>query len=158
MVLNHVANRARLIVEGASALDPEVLRHGDLDALDLVAIPERLQQGIDETKEYHVMHWPLPKVMVDAENGRLVESGQQDPIELPRRRQVMSEGFFDDYACVLGRARFGELLHNQLEQHGRNGEVVGRPLSRSKFFPDGLKSGGVFVVAVNIAQQAAQLV
>ena len=34
MVLDDVADGARLIVESASALDPEVFRHGDLHALD----------------------------------------------------------------------------------------------------------------------------
>ena len=35
MVLDDVADRAGLIVKGASALHAEILRHGDLHALDV---------------------------------------------------------------------------------------------------------------------------
>ncbi len=66
--------------------------------------------------------------MVDAENRRLVKGGKQDPVEFPCRREVMTEGFFDDDARVLGAARFGELFHDHPEQHGWDGEVVSRPL------------------------------
>ena len=82
-----VADRARLIVEGASALHPEVFRHRDLDALDMVAVPERLQQRVRKTKEDHVMHRPLAQVMVDAEDRLLVKGCQQDPVELLRGEQ-----------------------------------------------------------------------
>ena len=40
MVLNDVTDRAGLIVEKSATLYPEVLRHGDLNALDIVAVPE----------------------------------------------------------------------------------------------------------------------
>src|SRR6202030_3260426 len=101
MVLDDVADRAGFIIEGAPALDPEVFSHGDLNALDVVAIPERLQQRVRKAKEDHVMHRPLSKIMVDAEDGFLLKACEQDPIEFLRRRQVMSEGLFDDDASVL---------------------------------------------------------
>src|SRR5690349_6534607 len=106
MVLNHVADRARLIVKGPSTLDPEVFRHGDLDALDMVAVPERLQERVRKAKEDHVVHRPLPKVMVDAEDRLLVKGCEQDAVEFLRRGQVMSEGLFDDNAYALRTARF----------------------------------------------------
>src|SRR6202007_2279232 len=43
MVLDHIAERTGLIVKGASALDSEVLRHGDLYAFDMIAIAKMLQ-------------------------------------------------------------------------------------------------------------------
>src|SRR6266852_4204727 len=51
MVLNDVANGASLIVESSSSLDAEILGHRDLHARDIVAVPERLDEGICETKD-----------------------------------------------------------------------------------------------------------
>ena len=68
MVLDHVADRAGLIVESAAALDAEVLSHRDLDALDVVPVPERLHEGVGETEDEHVVYRPLSEVVVDAEN------------------------------------------------------------------------------------------
>src|SRR6185436_7959185 len=89
MILNHVANRAGLIVECASALNSEVFRHRDLDALDLIAVPERLKERILEAEKDHVMNRPLAEVMVDAEDVLLVESPEQNPIERLRRDKVV---------------------------------------------------------------------
>ena len=58
------------VVEGAAALDAEVFRHGDLHALDMVAVPERLQERVGEAEEEHVVHRPLAQVVVDAEDRR----------------------------------------------------------------------------------------
>src|SRR4029077_16158505 len=48
VILNHVANRAGLVVECPAGLNSEVFGHGYLHALDLIAVPERLQNCILE--------------------------------------------------------------------------------------------------------------
>jgi hypothetical protein len=48
MILNHIADRAGLIVECSAALNSEIFRHGYLYALHLIAVPERLQNRILE--------------------------------------------------------------------------------------------------------------
>ena len=78
MILDDVADRARLVVEGASALDAEIFRHGDLHALHLVAVPERLQKRVGEAEEEHVVHRPLAQVMIDAEDAGFIESLQAE--------------------------------------------------------------------------------
>ena len=83
---------------------------------------------------------------------------EQDPVELLRRGQVSAERLFDDDAGALGAARLGELFHDQPEQRGWDGEVVRRPLGGAEFLADGLKGCRVVVVAVDVAQQAAELV
>src|SRR5271157_562433 len=157
MILDHVADGAGLVIEGAPALDSEILCHRDLHALDMLAIPERIQERIREAKEHYIVDRPLPEIVVDAEDRRLVEGSQKDSIEPPRRGQVRSEGLFDDNARILGTARFAELFHHQSEENGWNGEVVRRALRRGELFAKRLIGGGVLVVAVHIAQQTAQL-
>ena len=73
MVLNHVADGAGLVVERAAALHAEILRHGDLNALDVLAVPERFQERVGEAEEDHVVHRPLAEVVVDAEDVIFVE-------------------------------------------------------------------------------------
>ena len=128
MILNHVADCAGLIIERASALNSKVFRHSDLYALDLIAVPERFQNRILEAEEDHVVHRPLAEVMVDAEDVLLVESAEQNLIELLRRGEVVTEGFFNDNASAVGTVCLGQLFHNEPEQRGRDGEVVRRPL------------------------------
>src|SRR5215470_11845157 len=98
MVLDDVADRTRRIVESPATLDPEVFRHRNLDALDLVAIPERLQERVRKAKEDHVVHGLFAQIMVDAEDGILIKGREQYPIEFLRRGPVMSERLFDDDA------------------------------------------------------------
>src|SRR4029453_18445278 len=63
MILDDVAHGAGSVVEGASALNTEIFRHGDLHALDMIPVPEGLQEGIGKTEEEHVVHRPLPEVV-----------------------------------------------------------------------------------------------
>ena len=128
MILNHIADCAGLIIERASALNSKVLRHSNLYALDLIAVPERLQERVLEAEEDHVMHRPLAEVMVDAEDVLLVESPEQNPIERLRRGEVVTEGFFNDNASAVGTVCLGQLFHDDPEQCRRDGEVVRWPL------------------------------
>jgi hypothetical protein len=93
--------------------------------------------------------------VIDPEDRCLVEGSEQDAVERPRGDDVVAERLLDDDARVR-RAPLGELLHDQLEQHGRDGEVVQRPPGGTQLSADGLKRRGVPVVAVDVAQQAAQ--
>ena len=157
MILDHVADGAGPVVKGAPALDAEALRHGDLHALDMVAVPDGLQESVREAEEEHVVHRPLAEVVVDAEDRRLVEAAEQRPVQLPRRGEVRPKGFFDDHAGALGTARLGQLIHDQPEQRGRDGEIMRGPLRGAELCANGLERRRVRVVAIDIAQQAAQL-
>ncbi len=156
MILDDVADGAGLVVERPPALNPEIFGHGDLHALDVVAVPERLEERVGEAEEEHVVHRPLPEVVIDAEDRAFVEGAEQDPVELLRRCEVVAEGFLDDDAGVPDEVGLGQLLDDQLEQHGRDGEIVRGPPGGAKLLADGLERRRVLVVAVHIPQQAAQ--
>src|SRR6266478_8798618 len=95
--------------------------------------------------------------MVDAKDRLLVERAEQNPIEFLSRGEVVTEGFFNDDASAPGAVRLRQLFHDQLEQRGRDGQVVRRPLCGAQLFTDRLKSRRVLIVTINIAQQAAEL-
>src|SRR5271155_1297978 len=133
MVLDDVADRSGLIVEAAAALDAEIFRHGDLHALDVVAVPERLHEGVGETEDDHIVYWPLPQVMVDSENRGFVEFSKKDLIQMSRGLQIVTERLFNDDAGVGGAAAMRQLFEHRFEHSGWDGKVVRRPLRRLQF-------------------------
>ena len=70
MVLNDIPDCAGFVVEFAAVLDAEVLRHGDLDGAHVVAIPDRLKNGVGKAGVENVLDRLLPQKMVDAEDPR----------------------------------------------------------------------------------------
>ena len=55
------------------------------------------------------------------------------------------------------QSAFVKLFHDGPEHDGRNGQVVRRPLGVAELFAERLKRRQIVVVAVDVAQQAAQL-
>jgi hypothetical protein len=53
--------------------------------------------------------------MIDAEDVRLVETAQQDGVELARGSEVPAEGLLDDHPSALGAVRSRELLDDRFE-------------------------------------------
>src|ERR1700690_4075575 len=111
MILDHVTDGANLLVKRAPPLDSEILRHCDLDALDVGAVPKRLKHGIGKAEEKQAMDWLFSKVVVYPKDPLLVEGLEQDLIERTRRRQVASEGLFNNDPGVAGTIRLGRLFH-----------------------------------------------
>ncbi len=82
VVLDDVADGSGLVVEGTAALDAEVFGHGDLDALDEVAVPEGFEEGVGEAEGDDVVDGAFGEVVVDAEDGGFGEGGKEDTVEL----------------------------------------------------------------------------
>jgi hypothetical protein len=75
-------------------LHPETLRHGDLHMVDVLAIPDRLEDPVGKPEDQNILHRLFPEIVIDPVDLPFL----QDPLELvvqrPRRFQVMSERFF----------------------------------------------------------------
>ena len=63
---------ALVVVAGARA-DADVLGRGDLDVVDVVAVPDRLEHVVREPERHHVLDGLLAQVVVDAEDLALAE-------------------------------------------------------------------------------------
>ena len=68
VVLQHVPVGAGFVVEAPAILHAEILGHGDLDAADVVAVPQRLEHRIGEARVEQVLHRLLAQEVVDAED------------------------------------------------------------------------------------------
>src|SRR5215469_6927815 len=96
MILNDVTNRAGFIIKNTPALDSEVFCHRDLHAFDMITVPKRLQERVSKAEKKHIMHRPLPQVMVNAKDGLLVKRAQQGPVENLCGDEIAAKGLFDD--------------------------------------------------------------
>ena len=81
VVLDDVAQRARLLVVAASSLDADRFGDGDLDVVDVLPAPHRLEDPVGEPEDVQVLHRLLPEVVVDAVDLRLVEVAVQVLVE-----------------------------------------------------------------------------
>ena len=57
--------------------DAEALGHRDLHVLDVVAVPDRLEERVGEAEVEDVLHRLLAEVVVDAEDALLGEDAVQ---------------------------------------------------------------------------------
>ena len=82
---DHVAVGAGLLVEGAARADPERLRHVDLDVVDVVAVPDRLEEAVGEAQGEDVVRRLLAEEVVDAEDLLLAEDFVDHLVQALRR-------------------------------------------------------------------------
>jgi hypothetical protein len=77
VVLDDVADRAFVVVEGAPIRHIERLRHCQLHRRDVLAVPDGLEEAVCESKILQVLDRLLAQVVVDAEDRILPE----DPVK-----------------------------------------------------------------------------
>ncbi len=109
-------------------LDTEVLGHRDLDRLDVVPVPDRLEHRVGEPEVEDLLDPHLPEVVVDPEELRLVDVLMQLLGERASRRQIMAERLLDDDPRVCRHARFRQAADHRSEERRRNLEVEDRGL------------------------------
>ena len=95
VVLDDVAQGAGRLVEAAAVLDPELLGHGDLDLVDVPAVPDGLEDGVGEAQGEDVLDRLLPQVVVDPVDLVLVEGLVALVVEGLGALQVPAEGLLD---------------------------------------------------------------
>ena len=96
MALEHVAEDAGVFVVAAAVAYVEVFENGDLDVIDVVAVPERLEDGVAKAKYDEVLDGVFAEVVIDAEELVLVGAGVDGVVEITSGVEVCTEGFFDD--------------------------------------------------------------
>ena len=126
MVLHHVAQHARAVVVAAAALDVHRLGDVELDVVDEVLVPERLEHAVAEAERYEILDRLLAQVVIDPVDLVLVPVGEDVRVELQRRGQVGPEGLLHDDPLPAGavlESGLVQLLAQQAEEAGRGGEV-----------------------------------
>ncbi len=102
MVLEDVADRTGTLVVARTSFDADRLGDGDLDVIDELPVPDRLEDAVGEAEGQHVLDRLLAQVMVDPEDLLLVEVLPEHRVELTRRCEVVAERLLDDEARPPG--------------------------------------------------------
>jgi len=61
-----------------------LFRHGDLDTLNVIPVPDRLQEAVGEAKEKKIEDGFFAKVMVNTKDARFREHSMKSSIQLLR--------------------------------------------------------------------------
>ena len=127
-----VAQRAGAVVELAAAVDAAVLGDRDLDRLDRAAVPQRLEDAVDEAQHEQVLRRLLAEVVVDPQQLLLVEVLVQRGAQLVGAREVLPERLLDHQARggagLAPEPDPGEPAGDLREQRRGDGEV-GEPVA-----------------------------
>ena len=121
---DHVAVGAGRLVEVGAGLEPEGLRDVDLDVVDVVAVPDRLEQPVGEAEREDVLRRLLAEEVVDPEDLVLVEHLVQAGVQAAGASEVGAERLLHDDPAALDQPRLGELGHDGERRLGRDAQVV----------------------------------
>ena len=124
MILNDVANGASLFIKAAATIDAEFLGHRDLHALDVVVVPDGLEQRIGKAHDEQVLYRLFAEKMVDAKNAGFVEDIVQRRVECLSGCEIAAKRFLNDDSCALRASRRAEPGGYGLEHVWRNGEII----------------------------------
>ena len=108
MILNHIARCAYPVVIPGAPSQSDVLGHGDLDMVDIVRIPDGIEELIGEAQRKNVLDRLLAQVVIDAEDGVLREDPVHHRVEFLGALQIMTEGLLDDHAPPLLGVALGQ--------------------------------------------------
>jgi hypothetical protein len=121
---DHVLVCAGRLVEVGPAVEPEGLGDVDLDVVDEVPVPDRLEEPVREAQGEDVLRRLLAEEMVNSEDLRLVERLVHPLVERDRAFQVGAERFLHDHTGVLDELRFLQHFDHRDRSGGRHAEVV----------------------------------
>ena len=143
MVRHHVAQRAGGVVKTAAMADAELFVDGDLDVIDMVAVPDRLEHAVGKTQHQDVLDGFLAEIMIDAIDLVLVDDLQQFAVQRFGRFKIGAERLFDHQpapcaAVLLKHSGAPEFAGNRRKRIGRGRQIeqaiaAGRPVC-FKFF------------------------
>ncbi len=81
MVLEHVPEHSGLVVVRAAGAHQVLLGDGDLHVIDVVAVPDGLEDAVGESQDQDVLHRLLPEVVVDSVDLVLLEGSVDDLVQ-----------------------------------------------------------------------------
>ena len=132
MVRHHVAQRAGLVVKIAAMADAEFLVDRDLDVVDVIAVPDRLEHAVGEAQHQDVLDGLLAEVMIDPVDLVLVHQLQQFAVQRFRRGQIGAERLFNHQpppCAVFGQHAGAAELPADRQEAGRRRRQIEQPIA-----------------------------
>ena len=121
---DHVAVGAGVLVEPGAVVDGERLRHVDLDVVDVVAVPDRLEHAVGEPQRDQVLDRLAAEEVVDPEHALLGEHAVDQRVQLARAVEVVAERLLEHHPRALVQAGAAERVDGRAERARRDRQVV----------------------------------
>ena len=108
--------------------NPYGLGHGDLNVVDMVAVPQRLEDAVGKAQHQDVLNCLFSEEVIDPINLILGKYLEDLPVEGLGRCQVVPEGFLDDHppprmVRLPGEPCTAKLLDHRAKESVGNGQV-----------------------------------
>ena len=124
MVLHHVLQRADAVIIGNTAFEAHRLGDGDLDMVDRLRVPQRLEEHVGKAQRQQVLHRFLAEIVVDAEDAVFGKGIADLRIHVARRSEVVADRLFHrDAAFGAGDAGGLEPFRDRTEHRRRGREI-----------------------------------
>ena len=129
VIRDHVPQRSSALVVVAPSLHADRLGDRNLHVVDVVAVPDRLEDAVGKAKGQDVLNGLLPEVVIDAIDLPLLQNLPDVGVQRSRRLEIASKGLLDDdappSAVVLGRqSDVAHTMDTRCEELRRGGQVV----------------------------------
>src|SRR5262245_14072276 len=98
MVLEHVTQATCFFVVADAVLDAQRFGCGDLHVIDVLTVPDRLDDRIGKPEREDVLDGVLPEIVIDPKDLLLVQGALDGVAETPGAAEVAPEWLFDDDA------------------------------------------------------------
>ncbi len=128
MVRHHVPQRPGSFVEPAATLDTHSFGRRDLHVVDMVAVPERLEDAVRKSQHQNVLDRFLAEEMIDPIDLVFGQHLEDLRVECLRRCEVVPERFFDDhppprFLRLLGQPGVAELGDHRTKEPVGDGQI-----------------------------------
>ena len=154
VVLEHVAYRAGTVVVAAAVFHADGFGGGDFNVVDVVAVPERLEEAVGEAQHEEVLYGFFAEVVVDAVYLVFVEVVVDGAVEVFRGLAVVAKGFFYNQplpaAFFVVQAMRSEAFGDDAVEARRGREVVDGVAARFVFMVQRVQSRQQFGVVVAV--------
>jgi hypothetical protein len=124
MVLDHVAQRAGVVVVAGAALQRDGLVPDDLDPLDVLGVSKRLKDAVGEPQPEDVSDGLQAEEVVSPQDHVLPEAPVQQPDEGPRLSKAAPEQLLDHHPAAGRESHRSECL-DRWRERGRGEREVG---------------------------------
>src|SRR5581483_10434213 len=123
----HVAQCSGFSVKRAAPFDTDILCCRDLNVINVVAVPDRLENSIGKAKNQDVLYRFFAEIVIDTKDLLFVENLVYLVIQLSRRLQIMTERLLDNHPrMALFRMRhtvLTEAMNNVRKIFGSDSEI-----------------------------------
>ena len=121
---HHVAKGAGLLVEARAVAETQRLRHVDLDMVDEVAVPDRLEQAVGEAEGQDVLRGSLPRKWSMRKICSSLKTSCKLGVERDRAVEIGAERLFHDDAAVARRDRLRPACAPPARRRRRHAQIV----------------------------------